>query len=155
MNSFVGLASSRRQWIHETLLPWCRQASYRDLLEAEQDWGNIAGQVDPEITLWAWAWGRFPELIHDGMPGLNETSEVRLCLSDGQTVVGYPDRQASSRGEIVLVSRTETGFETLGPFRIDEIESANLTNPQSGRVNEPPQRPTTLLPPETPPDARV
>lgn len=155
MNTFSDLAASRREWIAEVLIPWSRQASYRDLLEAEQDWGNIAGRVDPEMTLWTWAWSRFPAVIHDGMPGLNETCEVLLKTADGGTAIGYPDRQASSRGQIVLISRGEDGFDQAGPFRIDEITSIDLTGPATDSRAEPDARPTTMLPPETPPDVRI
>ena len=154
MKSFADLAVSRREWISEQLVPWCRQACYQDLVEAEQDWGNIAGRVDPGMTLWTWAWSRFPAVIHDGMPGLNETCEVRLRTAGGAEAIGFPDREASSRGQIVLVARTESGFEQLGPFRIDEITSAELTE-DSARRDEPQARPTTILPPETPPDVRI
>lgn len=137
-------------------MPWCRQASYRDLVEAEQDWGNIAGRVEPGMTLWTWAWSRFPAMIHEGMPGLNETLELRLHLADGQEAAGYPDREASSRGHLVLVTRTEAGFEHLGPFRIDEILSADLADSAIRDARHEPQtRPTTVLPPETPPDVRI
>ena len=88
------------------------------------------------------------------MPGLNETCEVRLRTAGGAEAIGFPDREASSRGQIVLVARTESGFEQLGPFRIDEITSAELTE-DSARRDEPQARPTTILPPETPPDVRI
>lgn len=154
MKSFADLATSRRDWLSEILVPWCRQACYRDLVEAEQDWGNIAGRVDPAMTLWTWAWSRFPAVVHEGMPGLNETCEVRLHLMDGREVVGYPDRDGSSRGEIVLLSRSEAGFEQLGPFRIDAVQSAELTT-EGFAVEQPQPRATTVLPPETPPDVRI
>ncbi len=155
MMTFSDLAASRREWIAEVLIPWSRQASYRDLIEAEQDWGNIAGQVDQEMTLWTWAWSRFPAVIHDGMPGLNETCEVLLKTTDGREATGYPDRQASSRGQIVLISRGEDGFEKSGPFRIDEITSIDLSGPATDSRAEPAPRLTTTLPPETPPDVRI
>lgn len=154
MKSFADLAASRRDWISGLLIPWCHQASYRDLIEAEQDWGNIAGRVDPGMTLWTWAWGRFPAVIHDGMPGFNETCEVRILLAGGREVVGFPDREASSRGQIVLVARSDAGFEQLGPFRIDEVHSVELVE-FAGSRDEPAARPTTVLPPETPPDVRI
>lgn len=153
--SFAELAASRREWIAGVLIPWCRQASYRDLIEAEQDWANIAGQVDPGMTLWTWAWSRFPALIHEGLPGLNETCEVRVQTVEGQEVTGYPDREASSRGQVVLVTRTESGFQQAGPFRIDQIASAERTASETGPRMEPASRPTTVLPSETPPDVRI
>lgn len=155
MKSFSDLAASRREWIAEVLIPWSRQAGYRDLIEAEQDWGNIAGRVDPEMTLWTWAWSRFPAVIHEGMPGLNETCEVLLKTTDGRQATGYPDRQASSRGQIVLISRGEGGFDQAGPFQIDEIISIAQTQAAADSRAEPIARPTTTLPPETPPDVRI
>jgi len=153
MKSFPELAASRREWIQDILVPWCRQARYPDLIEAEQDWQNIAGRVDPAMTLWTWAWSRFPGLVHDAMPGLNETREVRVTLADGRMASGYPDSELSVRGDMVLVIRTENGFEQAGPFRIDEITGVELTG--SDQSDEPPPRSTTLLPPETPPDVRI
>jgi len=153
MKAFPELAASRREWIDNILIPWCRQATYRDLVEAEQDWLNIAGQVDPAVTLWTWAWGRFPSLVHEALPGLNETREVRVTLIDGRTVSGYPDRQLSARGEMVMVIRAEKGLMQTDPFRIDQISAVELTEPAS--PDGPPARSTTVLPPETPPDVRI
>ena len=62
---FSALVASRRNWIDLTLKPWCRSASRRDLLAAEQDWLDIAGTADPHKTLWPWAWSRFPVLFVD------------------------------------------------------------------------------------------
>jgi len=153
MRAFSELAASRREWIDNILIPWCRQATYADLVEAEQDWLNIAGRVDPAMTLWTWAWGRFPGLVHDAMPGLNETREVGVTLTDGRIVSGYPDRELSTRGDMVLVIRAENGLTQTGPFRIDEITAVELTEP--GWSDGPPPRSTTVLPPEMPPDARI
>src|SRR5687767_6788549 len=80
MKTFAELAASRREWIDAVLRPWCVQASRRDLVLAEMDWGDIAGRVDAEATLWTWAWGRFPELVHEGLSGVSETREVRVQL---------------------------------------------------------------------------
>jgi hypothetical protein len=155
VESFEQLAASRRQWINEVLMPWCRQASLRDLREAEHDWMNIAGRVDPAMTLYTWAWSRFPVLIHDGMAGLNETQEVRVELCNGEIVVGYPDARESCRGQLVLAAATDVGFDQLGPFSIDEIAAVELVsdaNPTSAGLL--PRIPTTLLP-GTPDDERV
>lgn len=125
MHSFDDLAASRREWIDRVLKPWCRQAALEDLREAEAEWHNIAGRVDPEATLWTWAWGRFPELVHEGLPGLDESSEVRVTLRDGRAVTGYPNGRRSKQGRLALVSpRAGGGFDDLGPYTIDEILSA-------------------------------
>lgn len=124
MASFADLAASRREWIENVLKPWCAQASRRDLLNAEAEWGDIAGRVDPAGTLWTWAWGRFPNLVHEGLPGVNETYPVRVTLRDGSSLTGYPDSRRSEQGRLVLVA-TDAGrdLSELGPFSIDEIAS--------------------------------
>jgi len=155
VESFEQLAASRRQWINDVLMPWCRQASLRDLREAEHDWMNIAGRVDPAMTLYSWAWSRFPALIHEGMAGLNETQEVCIDLQNGETVTGYPDARESSRGQLVLTAANETGFDLLGPFSIDDIAAVDDVSGNSSSPIELPARvPTTLLP-GTPDDERV
>lgn len=115
--SFTDLAASRRAWIDDVLIPWCRTAERKELLKAESDWVNVAGQVDAEATLWTWAWGRFPSLVHPNMGGLDESREVELRLNDGRTLHGYPDARRSFRGELVLL----TADGDAGPFSIDEI----------------------------------
>ena len=122
MQSFADLAASRREWIDTVLKPWCRQASRRELLKAEADWANVAGQVAPEKTLWVWAWGRFPELVDEELASLNETREVIVTLSDERSFRGYPDARQSLQGELMLVSRDEAGGAMdVGPFSIDAV----------------------------------
>ena len=126
MQTFEDLVASRRDWIDHVLKPWCRQAALSDLREAEADWQNIAGRVDPEATLWTWAWGRFSALVHEGLHGMNETAEVCVMLRDGRLVRGYPDGRQSKQGRLVLVGPARSraaGFEEFGPFTIDEIVS--------------------------------
>lgn len=155
VESFEQLATSRRQWISEVLMPWCQQANLRDLREAEHDWLNIAGRVDPAMTLYTWAWSRYPALVHDGMAGLNETQEVRVELRSGETVAGYPDARESSRGQLVLTAATDVGFDQLGPFSIDEVAAVEaVSESDSSPVELPARIPTTLLP-GTPDDERV
>ncbi len=155
VESFEQMAASRRQWISDVLMPWCQQANLRELREAEHDWMNIAGRVDPAMTLYTWAWSRFPALIHDGMAGLNETQEVRVELRSGETVTGYPDARESGRGQLVLTAATEVGFDQLGPFSIDEISAVEaVSEPDPASAALPARIPTTLLP-GTPDDERV
>jgi hypothetical protein len=155
VESFEQLAASRRQWISEVLVPWCRQAGLADLREAEHDWLNIAGRVDPAVTLYTWAWSRFPALIHDGMAGLNETQEVRVALRSGELVSGYPDARESSRGQLILTVASEAGFDLLGPSSIDEIAAVEAISGGGASSDELPARvPTTLLP-GTPDNERV
>ena len=147
VESFEQLAASRRQWISDVLMPWCHQANLRDLREAEHDWLNIAGRVDPAMTLYTWAWSRFPALIHDGMAGLNETQEVRVQLRSGETATGYPDARESSRGQLVLTATTDVGFDQLGPYSIDEISAVEAVSEPAPTSDALPARiPTTLLP---------
>ena len=124
MQTFADLIASRRTWIDDVLKPWCRQAGLQDLLQAEADWQNIAGRVDPDATLWAWAWARFPDLVGPA-PGLDETRELRVMLRDGRVMVGYPDRRQSTHGKLVLLARSgnQRQLEEFGPFAIDDIAS--------------------------------
>jgi hypothetical protein len=157
MQSFQEMAASRREWISEVLIPWCRQASFKDLREAEHDWINIAGRVDPAMTLWTWAWSRFPCLVHERLPGVNETLEVRIKLTNGETIVGYPDNRESSRGELVVTVSAEDGsIQQSGPYNIDQVVAAELTSPeQIATLADFPDRPVTTLNPESPTEYRV
>ena len=124
MISFEELVTSRKNWLNEVLRPWCQQARRSDLIKAEPDWVDIAGKVDPDKTLWAWAWARFPDLVHESL-GIEETAKVEVLLKDGRTFQGFPDSRKSQRGQLILCgydSRTATSAE-LGPFSIDDIES--------------------------------
>ena len=121
-SSFDQLAESRRQWIHDVLEPWCRNATMRDLRRAEMEWHDVAGRVDPQATLWTWAWSRFPGLVAEGISGVDETSEVSVTLKGGSVLTGYPDARQSRSGELVLVSRDADGQTTeQPPLSIDEI----------------------------------
>ena len=128
MSTFDDLVASRKQWIETVLEPWCQQASLRDLIKAEQEWNDFAGRVDAEPTLWTWAWGRFPNLVHDEMSGVNETCEVAVTLNDGSQVVGFPDSRQSQQGKLVLVCSSGSASGDLqesGPHAIDDIRSVD------------------------------
>jgi hypothetical protein len=157
MKTFQEMAASRREWIADVLIPWCRQATFGDLREAEHDWINIAGRVDPAATLWTWAWSRFPCLVHERLPGVNETLEVHIVLASGETIVGYPDNRESARGQLILtVAVADGGFEQSGPHNIDAVVSAELSDPDRVAQREDiPDRPVTTLPPNIPDDQRV
>jgi hypothetical protein len=114
VNSFADLIASRREWIEQTLKPWCRVAALKDLKRAELEWEDIAGKVDPKATLWTWAWGRFPSIVH----------AVRVTLKSGQVHLGYPDNRKSDGGRLVLLSTESTGpgrVAEIGPISIDDI----------------------------------
>ncbi|QDT55592.1 hypothetical protein Pan44_36380 [Caulifigura coniformis] len=117
MTTFAELVASRRAWLTEQLIPWCRVARRADLLRAEQEWTDIAGKVAPERSLWLWAWSRFPPLYVEGLGGLEESWPVRMELRDGSTLEGFPDNRASERGQLVI--QTATG--ATPPVSIDEI----------------------------------
>jgi hypothetical protein len=156
MRHFEELALSRRQWIQEVLIPWCGTATLLDLREAEHDWTNIAGRVDPKATLWSWAWGRFPDLVHDSMPGVNETIEVCVTLKTGETITGYPDNTQTIGGQLILAGRTETGDMTeFGPFSIDDVQSAVATDQSTIPKHVEFTRPPTVLPPQMDMDERL
>ncbi len=121
MNTFYELAVSRRNWIDEVLAPWCCTAARKELLKAEMEWLDIAGKVDETATLWTWAWSRFPELVYDGLAGVNETCEVCVTLKDGNQIIGFPDGRRTEKGMLYLVTTNSTTSEA-GPFSIDDIE---------------------------------
>ncbi|MEZ6059934.1 MAG: hypothetical protein R3C19_06205 [Planctomycetaceae bacterium] len=122
--SFDDLAASRRRWIEQVLRPWCLQAALKHLRQADLEWLDIAGRADANASLWTWAWDRFPELTHEGLPGVNETHRVSVQLRDGRLVEGFPDSRRSRRGMLVLVQQqTDGGLTDLGPFSIDDIAS--------------------------------
>ena len=123
--SFSDLAASRRAWIDDVLIPWCRTADRKELLKAEADWVNVAGQVDAEATLWTWAWGRFTGLVHPEMRGLDESREVEVRLKNGRVFRGFPDARRSLRGKLVLL----TADGEAGPVSIDDV--ADVTKPPS------------------------
>ena len=123
MNTFENLATSRREWIDNTLIPWCRRASRAELVKAEGEWTNLAGHVDPEATLWSWAWGRFPDLVYEGLPGVNETCAVAVQLKDGRRLTGYPDNRESRQGRLALLQ--DDG--AIISLSIDDVEAAGRT----------------------------
>lgn len=127
MEKFDELVASRKLWIDEVLQPWCRQACRTDLMRAALDWGDIAGRVDENATLWSWAWSRFPALVHEDLAGVNETSPVQVTLKTGKSFSGFPDARESTNGQLVLIP-IAGGSEPMGPFSIDDIA---LIQPES------------------------
>jgi hypothetical protein len=124
MPSFDELVASRKQWIAEVLEPWCRGASRKDLIRAAMEWGDIAGRVDENATLWTWAWKRFPDLVYEGLSGVNETREVVVTLKSGETFSGFPDARQSTLGQLVLIS-SNRNQKPFGPFSIDDIATVD------------------------------
>ena len=124
MNTFSELAESRRNWISQSLIPWCGAARLRDLQLAEFEWTDIAGKVDPAKTLWFWAWRRFPAIVHEELAGIDESRAVCVTLNDGSCVTGYPDAQRSQQGRLVLLGRSSKPPRLEiehGPISIDDI----------------------------------
>jgi hypothetical protein len=124
VNTFDELVAGRREWIEHVLKPWCRSASLADLKRAELDWADLAGRIDPRATLWTWAWSRFPVLVHERLPGVDETHEVQVTLKNGAAHVGYPDNRKTEGGRLVLLSTSSDLNRRLaesGPLSIDEI----------------------------------
>ena len=117
MASFQDLIDSRKAWVNDELVPWCRKAVLRDLRKAEDEWGDIAGRVAPEFSLWLWAWSRFPVLYVEGLQGLDETYEVEVTLRDGRTFRGFPDARKSQRGMLTI----QGADGPVGPFSIDDV----------------------------------
>lgn len=123
LTAFHGLTASRRAWIAEFLIPWCRTANVPSLLKAEMEWGDIAGRIDPQFSLWLWAWSRFPVLYVDGLRGLEESFFVQVTLLDGSQHSGYPDGRSSQRALLMLVDREAGQTVERGPFRLDQVRS--------------------------------
>ncbi len=123
LTAFHALTASRRAWIADFLVPWCRTANVPSLLKAELEWGDIAGRVDPQFSLWLWAWSRFPVLYVDGLRGLEESFLVQVTLHSGSLHVGYPDSRASQRSLLVLVDREHGQTVERGPFRLDQVQA--------------------------------
>lgn len=124
MSSFADLIASRREWIEQVLKPWCRVAAIKDLKRAELEWADIAGKVDAKATLWSWAWGRFPEVVHEGLVGVDETNAVRVTLKSGHVHIGYPDNRKSEGGRLILLSAESASSgraNEIGPISIDDI----------------------------------
>lgn len=128
MSTFTQLVESRKAWINEVLIPWCRTAPLPELRKAADEWSDIAGRVDPEFSLWLWAWSRFPVLYVEGLRGVEETYAVRVGLRDGREFQGYPDARQSRRGALVLQTRSGA----VGPFWIDEVSQVDR-NVSAGR----------------------
>lgn len=126
MPTFADLVASRKAWIEHELKPWCASADVMQLKLAELEWIDIAGKVDAEATLWAWAWGRFPDLVNADLGRIDEAQQVTVVLKDGRRFTGYPDARQSRQGSLVLLCRSTDAprrFQDEGPFRLDEIES--------------------------------
>src|SRR5712691_9605368 len=123
-STFAELVASRQKWIEEVLKPWCRAAPRKELVQAEQDWPDIAGQVDARATLWVWAWSRFAGLVHDGLPGIDETHLVRITTRDGRVLEGYPDNRESQHGQLRVLCESPPGSgrqELSDPISIDDV----------------------------------
>ncbi len=130
--TFEDLVTSRRKWIEEELRPWCQSASRKQLIKAEHEWEDIAGRAAAEQTLWTWAWERFPSLVYEGLTGVNETQRIAVELSDGETMIGFPDGRRSQRGELFLLTgendmkeASTSKLAEAGPFSLDDIVSVN------------------------------
>lgn len=128
MHTFPDLIASRQAWIADVLRPWCQRAALKELKLAEQEWLNLAGKVDPEGTLWAWAWSRFPGLVNTELWKIDETHPIRVELASGQTLTGYPDGRQSQSGLLVLICRDPDSprrSKQEGPFRLDELSTVS------------------------------
>lgn len=121
LTAFHELSASRRGWIQEVLIPWCRTANVPSLLKAEMEWGDIAGRVDPQFSLWLWAWSRFPVLYVEGLRGIDETWRVQITLRDGSQFTGYPDSRRSARMMLLLAATEEGQTVDHGPFPLDQV----------------------------------
>lgn len=124
VTDFVSLVESRKHWIQHVLRPWCRFASVAELRLAALNWGDLAGQISPEATLWPWAWERFEGVIHTEL-GFDESRQWNVSLCNGSEVSGYINGRLSRGEQIVLVYRDCHSQEltTTSPISLDEISS--------------------------------
>ncbi|MDB5391537.1 MAG: hypothetical protein JWM11_7183, partial [Planctomycetaceae bacterium] len=122
--TFEALVASRKEWLADVLKSWCQRAPRAALRLAELEWTDIAGKISAEKSLWAWAWGRFPDLVHSELNSIDESSAVTVVLKNGEQITGYPDARQSEQGQLVLVCRDpQTGrSQDAGPFSIDSID---------------------------------
>ena len=122
-STFDALVASRKAWIAEVLQPWCRVAPRSALRLAELEWTDIAGRVSVEKSLWAWAWSRFPDLVHPELNGIDESSAVTVTLKNGRQITGYPDARQSEQGQLVVVCRNPATrrMTSEGPFPMEDI----------------------------------
>lgn len=124
MSTFTDLVASRKAWIDSELKPWCQQAASRDLRMAEELWPDIAGKVDPQKTLWLWAWSRYPALVHADLQAIDETRAVTVTLHDGRTFTGFPDARKTRQAGLVLLCadpQNPRRFVEEGPLLLDDI----------------------------------
>jgi hypothetical protein len=113
------------------LKPWCERAALRDLRLAEELWPDLAGKVDPQKTLWCWAWNRFPGLVNSELQGIDETNPLTVTLHDGSSFTGYPDARQSQQGKLILLgnsSESPRRMVELGPFSIDDVASVTRSS---------------------------
>ena len=125
MKTFSDLAAARIDWIESVLKPWCKVAVRAELIKAELEWLNIAGKVDANSTLWTWAWSRFPELVHDGLAGVNETHRVCVFTSDENKLYGFPNERETVQGILSLLTERldATGNAVFEEVSIDDIRA--------------------------------
>ncbi|MBM82767.1 MAG: hypothetical protein CMJ78_19570 [Planctomycetaceae bacterium] len=126
MATFDELVESRKTWIADVLKPWCQSAPLAELKQAAEEWVDIAGRVSPEMTLWPWAWSRFPGLVQEELNAIDETSQVEVTLKSGEVLSGYPDTRESPVGKLVLFcvsGATVADASHSEPMSLDEIES--------------------------------
>ena len=131
MQTFADLVASRKAWLADVLTPWCRQAALADLRRAELEWVDIAGKVDPEKTLWYWAWSRFPELVNADLMAIDEARRVTVVLRDGRRFTGYPDSRRSKQGQLDHRD-ARSGSARGAPMRTDRFRSTRSRRSRRG-----------------------
>lgn len=79
-----------------------------------------ASRREPNSVNWTRA--RFPDIVHPELPGVPETFEVLVILTDGQQIVGSLDGRRSQRGTLFIVGKAEAGdLKIHDPIIIDLV----------------------------------
>ncbi len=68
-------------------------------------------------------------LVHEELPGLNETYSVQVITRTGECLTGFPDARLSERSKLVLLGKDSVGtLVHLPAISIDDITAVRRQN---------------------------